>query len=67
MARTKQRKAYEPEVMVIAIEPAPYHRKRVRMVNVKTGERHEVYFGDSISEASIYWRAPFVAKGRGIK
>ncbi|GGG08646.1 hypothetical protein [Paenibacillus aceti] len=48
-------------VVVTAIEPAEYYRRRVTLRNTKTGAEYTLYYGDSVSEATIRMRAPFLA------
>ncbi|GAA0134734.1 hypothetical protein YSY43_15740 [Paenibacillus sp. YSY-4.3] len=48
-------------IVVIAIEPAEYHQRRVTLKNTKTGREYTVIYGDSVSEATIRMMAPYIA------
>lgn len=51
----------DANIVVTAIEPAEYHRRRVTLKNTETGAEYTVYYGDSVTEATIRRWAPGVA------
>lgn len=48
-------------IVVTAIEPVEYYRRRVTLRNTKTHQEYTIYYGDSVSEATIRMRAPYIA------
>jgi len=60
MGRKSSRKPYVPTWRITAIYPIGFYRKRVRLVHSVTGEVREVVYGDSVTDAVIRRRAPFV-------
>lgn len=48
-------------IVVTAIEPVEYYRRRVTLRNTKTGREYTVIYGESVSEATIRRWAPSIA------
>lgn len=48
-------------IVVTAIEPAEYYRRRVTLRNTKTGAEYTMIYGDSVSEKTIRTWAPTIA------
>lgn len=48
-------------IVVTAIEPTEYHRRRVTLKNTETGAEYTVIYGESVTEATIRRWAPSIA------
>jgi len=48
-------------IVVTAIEPAEYYRRKVTLRNTQTGREYTVIYGESVSEATIRRWAPSIA------